>query len=218
MGKPKKKDEQLLGPLPTIGLLLGGVGFCLIHCQIVGIILGALALGIGWRDLVHSRRYKWLTGRRQAAGYVIIAAVFVPWTGYVVLGPLSSQPNLIVKLTEITLVGENDTHPTGNPKPGIVLAMSVRNAGGREATIVGAVLVPEGKAVSQGTLLLLTPDKLTIRVGDVAYTLRGEVRTDKVQDYRGMRATVVLRDSMDRRYKSTPIVILPGGSEQPTGK
>lgn len=214
MSKPKKNKEWL-GPLPAIALFLGGVGLCLIRCQALGVVLCALALGLGWSDLVQSHRYAWLTGRRTVAGYVLISAVLVPWLGYVILKPLFGKPHLLIKVTEITFVEEKDTPPPGTPKPGIVFAMSVSNTGSRDAPVIGAVLVPEGKTVSEGDPLTLMPDKPTIRPGDKPWTIEGRVLTDRAQDYRGLRATLILKDGTNREYGSRPIVILPGAFREP---
>ena len=216
MSKPKKNKEQL-GLLPAIILFLGGVGLCLINCPVIGVVLSALALGLGWHDLALSHRYEWLTERRKIAGFVILSILFVSWSAYILLKPLFHKPNLIIKLNEITFVGENDTKPTGTSGPGIIFAMNLHNTGARDATVVGAVLVPEGKALSEGIPLTLTPDKLTIRVGDGPYTMKGTLLTDSVQDYRGLRATLILKDDKDREHSTGPIMIQPGALGEPVG-
>ena len=224
MSKPKKnrgrlgrKNTEKLGLLPTIVLFLAGAGLCLLNCQVFGVPLCVSALGLGRRDLFLSHRFKWLTGRRQVAGYVILCAVLVPWAAYALLKPLFYKPNLIIKVNEITFVGNDGAQPTGTSQPGIVFAMSISNTGTQGAVVVGAALVPEGKTLSEGVPLTLTPDNLAIRVGDGPHRIKGTILADRLPDYRGLRATVFLKDGRDREYKSSPIVIQPGTSGEPTG-
>jgi hypothetical protein len=54
-----------------------------------------------------------------------------------------------------------------------------------------------------------------MRVGDKPWTIEGKVLTDRVQDYRGIRATLILKDGTNREYGSRPIVILPGAFREP---
>jgi hypothetical protein len=224
MSKPKKNRERLerkkkerLGLLPTIVLFLAGVGLCLLDCHVLGVVLCVSALGLGWRDLSLSHRFAWLTGRRQVAGYVILCAVLVPWSGYFLLKPLFYEPHLIIELNEIAFVGENGAQPMGTSQPGIVFAMSISNTGAQDAVVVGGALVPEGKTLSEGVPLTLTPDNLTIRVDDGPHRIKGKILADRLQDYRGLRATLFLKDERDRKYRSSPIVIQPGTSGEPTG-
>jgi hypothetical protein len=105
----------------------------------------------------------------------------------------------------------------GTSQPGIIFAMSISNTGAQDAVVVGGALVPEGKTLSEGVPLTLTPDNLTIRVGDGPHRIKGKILADRLQDYRGLRATLLLKDGRDREYRSSPIVIQPGPSGEPTG-